>query len=236
MATAIALIGKSSSGKSTSLRNLPAQETFIISPSKGELPIPKFKQNYKKAAMVEDKLVGNFSMMNDFQTLYNTIHYINEHRLDIKTVVTEDMTHFFTAVTLSEEFKTKGESKDGSWSRWADFGRDVFQALFKDLLVLREDLTLVFQFHTDMYTEGITDKFKLKTPGSLLEREVDIPSYFNYVLYTKVLPPADLKPSERYKFVTNDDGRHPAKTPYGLFEELEIENDLNEVIKAIQTY
>jgi hypothetical protein len=57
------------------------------------------------------------------------------------------------------------------------------------------------------------------------------------VFYTKVLPPsADLKPTERYKFVTNDDGVRPAKTPFGLFDELDIENDLKLVVEAINNY
>ena len=237
MATAIAVVGRSSSGKSTSLRNLNPKETFIISPSKAELPIPGFRKNYKTVARKDGKVTGNFCKTNSLEQLYNMIVLVNKERTDIKVLVIEDMTHFFNAVTLSEEFRKAGESRDGSWSRWADFGRKVYQALFEDLASLREDLFIVTQFHVDNYVEGIVEKCKIKTPGNLLEREVDIPSYYNYVLYTKVLAPAaDLQASDRYKFVTNDDGIRPAKTPYGLFEELEIENDLNKVVEQIKNF
>lgn len=39
-----------------------------------------------------------------------------------------------------------------------------------------------------------------------------------------------------YKFLTNTNGTHVAKTPLGMFEELKIDNDLNEIIKVIDQY
>ena len=39
-----------------------------------------------------------------------------------------------------------------------------------------------------------------------------------------------------YKFLTNSDGEHVAKTPMGMFDELFIDNDLNAIIDVIDKY
>ena len=39
-----------------------------------------------------------------------------------------------------------------------------------------------------------------------------------------------------YKFLTNTDGECVAKTPMGMFDDLLIDNDLNEIIKVIDAY
>ena len=39
-----------------------------------------------------------------------------------------------------------------------------------------------------------------------------------------------------YKLLTNSDGTCVAKTSLGMFEEMEIDNDLNEIIKVIDEY
>ena len=238
MATAIALVGKSSTGKSTSLRNLVPTESVVISPTKAELPIPKFKDNYKLASIKGGKIIGNFIMTSDLLKVGAIIDVLNKDE-KVKVIVVEDTTHYFNKLTLSDDFRAKGKTKDGTWSRWADLAADIYKVLFSKLDTLREDLTIVFQFHSEVISDGISEVHKIKTPGSMLEREVDIPSYFSYVLYTKVLPlDKDIKAGDRYKFLTNEDGIMPAKTPYGMFteEELLIENDLKAVIDRIKTY
>lgn len=39
-----------------------------------------------------------------------------------------------------------------------------------------------------------------------------------------------------YKLITNNDGSCVAKTSLGMFEDLEIDNDLDEIIKVIDAY
>lgn len=39
-----------------------------------------------------------------------------------------------------------------------------------------------------------------------------------------------------YKLITNNDGTCVAKTSFGMFEDLEIDNDLNEIIHVIDAY
>lgn len=39
-----------------------------------------------------------------------------------------------------------------------------------------------------------------------------------------------------YKFQTQTNGKHPAKTPFEMFNDYEIDNDLNLVINEIEKY
>lgn len=236
MAKLLGIVGFSGSGKSTSLRNMPHEETFIVSPSKAELPIPGFKKKYEKTDKPSQG--GNFFQSNQLQLIPKIVKTVSEKRPDIKYLVIEDITHYFNAVTLSDEFRSKSGG-NAAWARWGDFGAAVMNALFRNNEQYREDLWIITMFHpeTSMTPEG--ERLKIKTPGNLLEREVDIPSYYNNLLYTKVEPVNRAEPqpaSARYKFVTNDDGYAPAKTSFGVFDDLYIENDLYNVIQAIEAF
>jgi len=236
MATVVGIAGTSSSGKSTSLRNLDHTQTYIVSPSKAEVPFGGFREKYVQ----KSDGTGNFYRTNSFKVLSELMVHISNKRPEIKVIVVEDLTHFFTSITLGDEFRNKGKTKDGTWSRWNDLGAVIYDTLFGKIATLREDLIIIYQFHIEVVSNGLSEVWKLKTPGSLLEREVDLPSYFTYLLYTKVLPyDKALKASERYLFVTNDDGVRPAKTPYGLFDEeteLNIPSDMALVIDRIRKF
>ena len=57
---------------------------------------------------------------------------------------------------------------------------------------------------------------------------------FTYVFYAMAVP-GDGERLE-YKFLTNSDGEHVAKTSMGMFEDLLIDNDMAEIIKVIDAY
>lgn len=57
---------------------------------------------------------------------------------------------------------------------------------------------------------------------------------FPIVLYTEVSFDKDGNAS--YQFVTNRTQTCPAKSPEGMFENLRIDNDLKDVVEAIDKY
>lgn len=57
---------------------------------------------------------------------------------------------------------------------------------------------------------------------------------FTVVLYTLVSKSSDGKIA--YQFVTNYDGKYPAKSPIGMFKDLYIQNDLGFVSESIDKY
>lgn len=231
----IGVAGNSSTGKTTGFRNMPPKETFMLLPNnKMQLPFPGSKKNYTRYNVETKK--GNVVINNKISAISALLKEVNDNLPHIKYLLVDDVTHFFNAETQGDTFRNR-KSGGEAFARWADFAAKVYKTVFDKTDEYRDDLTVIMHFHIEE-TEGFDGvKMKLKTPGKMLDRDVDIPSYFTYLLYTKVLPPSkDLAQTDRYKYVTNDDGARPAKTPLGCFDDLEISNDMFEVIKRIEKY
>lgn len=232
MGRLVGVVGKSGSGKTTALRNMPPKETVLVLPNqKTQLPFPGSRKNYVKYN--KDTKSGNVIVTSTLNHLPSIIEEVASLS-NVKYMVIEDFTHFFNARTQSDEFRNK-TSGNAAFKKWADLAADVFNSVFRTG-DLREDFTLILHFHPEEVEtmEGV--KYQIKTPGKLLDRDIDIPSYFTYLIYTKVLAPhKDVGQSDRYRYVTNDDGMRPAKSPMGCLD-LEMENDLYKVLQAIDKY
>ena len=101
---------------------------------------------------------------------------------------------------------------------------------FYDLIqfVIRQmppDCIVYFLHHTD----DIDGKVKAKTVGKMLNEKLTVEGLFSIVLMAKNM-------DGRYIFRTHSDGRDTVKTPMGMFEEDEIDNDLKAVDAAIREY
>lgn len=234
MAFPIGVVGSHSSGKTTGLRNLPPEEIFIVSPTKEDLPWGGSSKYYSVYDPKTKK--GNIMKTNVLSHLDMIAKEVSNNMPHIKYLVYEDITHFFNKYTTGEKFRQLGKTKE-SWSRWGDFGAEAFNAFFANLPELRNDLIIIFHFHAEQYMDNGSEKLKIRTPGTLLEKEFEIPSFFNYLFFTKVLPfDADNPDKERYFYVTNDDGYYSAKSPMGCFKDMYIPNDMKAVIERIQEF
>ena len=101
---------------------------------------------------------------------------------------------------------------------------------FYDLIqfVIRQmppDCIVYFLHHTD----DIDGKVKAKTVGKMLNEKLTVEGLFSIVLMAKNL-------DGRYIFRTHSDGRDTVKTPMGMFDQDEIDNDLKAVDAAIREY
>lgn len=101
---------------------------------------------------------------------------------------------------------------------------------FYDLIqfVIRQtppDCIVYFLHHTD----DIDGKVKAKTVGKMLNEKLTVEGLFSIVLMAKNL-------DGRYVFRTHSDGRDTVKTPMGMFEQDEIDNDLKAVDTTIREY
>lgn len=74
-----------------------------------------------------------------------------------------------------------------------------------------------------------TGKVKAKTLGKMLDQQLTIEGLFSIVLLAK----AD---ERRHYFVTQSDGTNPCKSPMGMFDDVEIDNDLKMVDDTIREY
>lgn len=99
---------------------------------------------------------------------------------------------------------------------------------------MRDDCKMVFLTHSENVGDAMNPRYIIKTVGKMLQEKVTLEGLFTYIFFTKVEEGADSKMV--YKLLTNSDGTCVAKTSLGMFDDLEIDNDLAEIIKVIDAY
>lgn len=199
----VLIIGKSGSGKSSSLRNLSSDEYSLVNPLKKELP---FKTNVK--GLESD----NYDLIKKFIT-----------ETPKKIVVLDDSNYL-----LTNQFM-RNHSKGGS-------GNAVF-AVYNELadnywnLVQHQKNTeggkIIFNFMHEDETES--GNIIPKTVGKLLNDKVCIEGMYTIVLRA-------MYKDGKHIFRLKTDGNDCVKTPIGMFDEEECENDLKYIIKKIREY
>ena len=223
----IAIVGKSGTGKSTSMGNIPSlnligldpKETAIINVSGKDLPFKGWKENYKGLFSAG----GNYVVAADAITIAKSIKYISESRPEIKNIVIDDAQYIMA-------FEFMNRAKETGYGKFADIGVNMTKVITaaKDS---REDLKVYFLWHPEQDKET---GFKMKTIGNMVDSYLTLEGLFTVILYTSVSKGDNNK--IKYEFVTNNDGFMPAKSPVGMFSEIYIPNDLGFVSKQIDAY
>ena len=223
----IAIVGESGSGKSTSLRNLDPKETFIISATGKPLPFRGWKKKYIPFKVSEDKKVsGNYYTSSNWEKIIKMLAIINKKMPHIKQVIIDDFQY-----VLSYEFVDR--ATEVGYTKFSELAQHAMEIL-RYAEQMRDDCKMVFLTHSDNVGDAMNPKYVIKTVGKLLSEKVTLEGLFTYIFFTKVYEGESGK--MEYKLITNTDGICIAKTPLGMFEELEIDNDLNEIIKIIDAY
>ena len=217
----VTVIGQSGSGKSTSLRYIDPKTTGLITPNSKDFPIPGMAGQFveKKNKFTTDEITDISKYLKGFST----------HKPEIKLIIIEDLNHFFNARVTGAKFRSRNNGGE-AFARWNDFGADVASSLITVMTELRDDLTIVMFAHTDIKDNG---HIGLKTSGKLLDNTIDIPSYVTVLLHSLVM---EEDGKYKYKFLTNTDGIHSAKSPAGMFKDLYIPNDIMLVLKSMDEY
>lgn len=213
MSKAILILGESGTGKSTSLRNLPPAETFIVNVLGKSLPFRGSRKNYTSFV----KGQGNMFESDDYIRIKDCVLYVNAYRPEVKYLVIDDLGY-----TLQNDYLRKASHK--GYDKFTEMGK-LFGELIDSIKDLRDDLFVFVTMHVDIDAHG---KTKPKTVGKMVDNHVVIEGRFTFVLHTIVI-------DRDYRFITNNDGIHMAKTPMDMFD-LTIPNDLMEVVKTINAY
>ena len=223
----IAIVGESGSGKSTSLRNMNPNETFIISTTGKPLPFRGWKKKYIKLKKInENEYTGNYYISANYEKIIKILKVVNTKMPHIKQVVIDDFQY-----VLSYEFVDR--ATEVGYAKFSELAQHAMEIL-RYAERMREDCKMIFLTHSENVGDALNPKYVIKTIGKLLSEKVTIEGLFTYIFFTKVAEGDDGK--MEYKLITNTDGICIAKTPLGMFEELEIDNDLNEIIKIIDEY
>lgn len=235
MANSILLLGESGTGKSTSLlpnkelgiKGLNPKETFIINVKGKPLPARGWAKYYTPIDLKKEPKEGNYLASTNPDVIVKVLNYIGANRPDIKNVVLDDYIYILTQSFIGKALET-GFQK---FSLLAKAGFDVIDAGIS----MPENKNFIVISHN----EENNGKTEMKLLGKLLTEKINIPGMFTYTLSTNVEILNEGK--TKYSFATNimyDDRGIlvMAKTPYGVFKDLLIPNDLGLVIEEIDKF
>ena len=225
-AETIAIVGESGTGKSTSLRNLNPETTFIISTTGKPLPFRAWKKKYTPIKIEGKNVSGNYYVSSKWDQILKILQIIDKMMPHIRQVIIDDFQY-----VLSYEFVDR--ATEVGYTKFSELAQHAMEIL-RYSEKMREDCKMIFLTHSENVGDNVNPKYVIKTVGKLLSEKVTLEGLFTYIFFTKVNE-GDSGRME-YKLITNNDGSCVAKTSLGMFEDLEIDNDLNEIIKVIDAY
>jgi len=207
----VIILGQSGRGKSTSIRNLPVENTVILNTEQKPLPFKgssKFKHNYKIGN--PDHLVTGINKFKDDDSV---------------DVVVIDSFSAWTDLLME---KARNEYKNFDIFNY--YNKTIYK-LFKTIKDFKKIVILIAHDEVVQTADGETIK-SVKVKGKewegVIEKEAIV------VLYARMIK--DKEGKNQYFFETQTDGVTSAKSPMDMFEQTLIPNDLNLVIKGIKEY
>lgn len=154
MATVALILGKSGSGKSTSLRNFSAADVALIQVIRKPLPFPGASA---WATLVTD----------DHAKIIRASHKANNRKI----IVIDDFQYM-----LANEFMRRSAEK--GFEKFTEIGRHAWN-VFDALLKLPDDVRVYILSHTEETDAG---QIKMKTIGKMLDEKITLEGMVTIVL------------------------------------------------------
>lgn len=158
MSNLIALAGLSNSGKSTSLKYLNPEETFIVSCTNKQLQIPGFRNKYQKISVDNGKLLGNWLISNNYPQIEKVLKAVSKTRPEIKIICIDDCNYLLSNETFQNAI-VKG------YEKFTIMAKNYYD-LIQTCQELRDDLTVVFISHIENTGTEIDPEYRLWTTGN----------------------------------------------------------------------
>lgn len=216
MSIATMIIGESGTGKSTSLRNLDPNRTLLIQAVKK--PLPFRSANWKPVEKKDGVSTGSVFVSDNSGIIVQAMR-----RTDKEVIVIDDFQYI-----LANEFMrrvTDNEQGNSAFAKYNEIARHAWDILM-EASALADHKRVYILSHTSTDDFG---KTKIKTIGKLLDEKIVLEGLVTIVLRTQ-------KINDQYRFSTQNSGSDTVKSPLGLFEDDQIENDLLAVDEAICEY
>lgn len=217
MSNAVLIIGESGTGKSTAIRNLDPKTTFIINILDKPLPFRGYKSSYKPISGWSDK-EGNYFFSDDWQRIIRCIQMVDKERPEITTLILDDAQYL-----MANEYMRR--AKEVGYAKFVELAQHVWTVI-NTLNSCRSDLFTFVLSHNETDQNG---KSKCKTIGKMLDEKITLEGMFTIVFHSLVM-------DKQYKFLTQNDGYHVAKSPLGMFSTEMIDNDLLPIIEIMKSY
>lgn len=224
MANAVIILGKSGTGKSSSIKGLNPKETVVLNVLGKKLPFKGSSKLYN----TENK---NLFRVDDYSQTINMLQGIDKNATYVHNIIIDDSIY----IMRKEYFKRAKETGYGKYTELAMH----FQQIISTIESMRDDLNVFLILHSeDIQSDKTTVGYKVSTIGQLLDNQYNPVEVVPTVLYSSIK--YDDKGAATYGFYTHRfmDGmiEIPAKSPDGMFEENFIPNDLGFVTEAMKQY
>ncbi len=227
MSNIIGLVGLSNSGKSTSLKYLNPEETFIVSCTNKQLQIPGFRKKYVKVSVEDGKLKGNWLISNSYSQIEKILKAVSKTRPEIKVICLDDCNYLLSNETFQNAL-VKGYEKFSVMSK-------NYYDLIQTCQELRDNLTVVFISHIENFGTDIDPEYRMWTTGKMLTNQINLDGLFSYIIYSERYIP-DGETDVQYRFKTRTDGNDTCRSVAGCFEEKYIEPNMKLVIDTINNF
>ena len=216
----IGIVGPTGTGKSTSVKHLDPKETYIINVAKKELPFKGAEKLYN----VDNK---NYKEVDDATEITRLLKTISEKAPHIKNIIIEDSNYIMG-------FNMMAKATEIGFTKFTLMARDMVD-LFREARRLRDDLKVFYFTHPETIEDGgEIIGYKIKTAGKMIDNQIVLEGLLTVCLYTQVDENRD--GTVNYSFVTNRYKKYPAKSPDGMFTEIKIPNNLQQVVDSIDAY
>lgn len=216
----IGIVGETSTGKSTSIKHLNPEETYIINVAKKELPFKGSEKMYS----TEKK---NYKEVDDANEISRLLKTISEKAPHIKNVVIEDSNYIMG-------FNMVAKATETGYQKFSIMAKDMVD-LFRTARMLRDDIIVFYVTHPEVIEDaGEIIGYKIKTAGKLIDNQVLLEGLLTVCLYALIEEQKDGTAS--YNFVTNRYRKMPAKSPDGMFSEIKIPNNLQLIVDSVNEY
>jgi hypothetical protein len=216
----VGIVGQTGTGKSSSIKHLNPEETYIINVAKKELPFKGSEKLYN----VEKK---NYKEVDDANEISRLLKTISDKAPHIKNIIIEDSNYIMG-------FNIVAKATEVGFTKFSVMARDMVD-LFRTARQLRDDITVFYLTHPETIEDsGEIIGYKIKTAGKLIDNQVLLEGLLTVCLYTNVEETKD--GGATYSFVTNRYKKMPAKSPAGMFNDIKIPNDLQLVVNALNEY
>jgi len=216
----IGIVGATGTGKSTAIKHLNPEETYIINVARKELPFKGSEKLYSA-----DK--RNYKEVDDANEITRLLKTISEKAPHIKNIVIEDSNYIMG-------FNIVSKATEVGFTKFSIMAKDMVE-LMREARKLRDDIKVFYLTHPETIEDGgDIIGYKIKTAGKLIDNQVLLEGLLTVCLYTYVEENKD--GSATYNFVTNRFKKMPAKSPDGMFDEIKIPNNLQYVCEKLDEY
>ena len=208
----VLVVGGSGSGKTYSIKGFAGcpSAVGVLSVEKGRLP---FRSGIK-TVKVPEAFQGVTTAAALHKAKYGWVeHVITASRPGMSLVV--DDSQYLLANELFDRAQERG------YDKFLDMASN-FRHLVHYINTLDGGKIVYFLHHEETDADG---RAKAKTIGRMLDEKLVLEGCFDVVLYCR-----------DHKFFTQGNGVSTAKSPEGMFDEIEIENNLKIVDDAIRAY